>query len=201
MLNAHPLLGGIDIDAGYYDWSVSSTLGSQAVYGITIAYEFDPTVSQFSDPFLIRAVGGDATTIINIPFTTPIPPTSGLNTQTGSIYSSALVSEVSGVPRTKQSDQSPQLSSRAIAGIAVGGAVLLILILSLAWLALYYRKKARGKSETCQKAKPEADENQIKRPHSVGYFQNNRPIYELSKGRPQEIDSRTVQQELSSFKF
>lgn len=44
---------GLDSSAGGYTWSVDSSLGDDATYGLKVTLESDPTIFQYSNPFQI----------------------------------------------------------------------------------------------------------------------------------------------------
>jgi hypothetical protein len=54
------LASGIPNSALTYTWTVDASLGAEAVYGIKIALESDPSVFQFSMPFTIAGAEGEA---------------------------------------------------------------------------------------------------------------------------------------------
>ncbi len=47
--------GGVASSAGKFAWSVDSTLGKDATYGIQITLDSDSTIFQYSFPFHIKA--------------------------------------------------------------------------------------------------------------------------------------------------
>lgn len=49
------LAKGVDSAAGQYSWAVDKTLGTLNTYGIRITLESDPTIFQYSFPFVIKA--------------------------------------------------------------------------------------------------------------------------------------------------
>jgi hypothetical protein len=56
------IVGGIPNTAQAYTWTVDASLGDQAVYGIQITLESDPSVFQYSMPFTIEGAEGEAPT-------------------------------------------------------------------------------------------------------------------------------------------
>uniref|UniRef100_A0A1Y1LEZ2 Yeast cell wall synthesis Kre9/Knh1-like N-terminal domain-containing protein n=1 Tax=Photinus pyralis TaxID=7054 RepID=A0A1Y1LEZ2_PHOPY len=95
------IASGVKNSAESYSWTVDSSLGDKAVYGLVFRYESDPNIFQYSNPFHIKASGNQpsgsssGSVTITTSHGTKTVTLSSLSTSTAPVTSTAAASSTS----------------------------------------------------------------------------------------------------------
>lgn len=119
---------GVDNSALKYDWLVDAKSGKDAVYGVRISAEDDPTTLQWSQPFKITGGAAESSSSGSGSSSTTSPPSSTTASTTGASTTSASTSAASTPqpsgngtnpsPNPSSSSPSPSATTRPGAGVA-----------------------------------------------------------------------------------
>jgi LPXTG-motif cell wall-anchored protein len=132
-VNAYSCTEGVDGAAGKYDWNVDKSLGGLQIYGLSIIWEADARVFQYSIPFQISG------------------PVAATNTSSSTIVSSTTSSTASSSQTTPagntvegQSSSSVPIVVPVVLGVVLG----LVLLAALGWFL--WRRNKKGKKTRTQ---------------------------------------------------
>ncbi|KAG8164592.1 hypothetical protein KVR01_004867 [Diaporthe batatas] len=101
---------GIDNSAGSYSWSIASSLGAEATYGLKISLDSDPSTFQYSFPFHIASSGsgsGSSSSSSSTISSVSVSTTSSLSSATVSSTTGSISSSLSSVSSADSTTVAP----------------------------------------------------------------------------------------------